>query len=80
MAHMKQSLASAWAKTWNQKNVPPASEEFDATSSGTEILEELPAAAAGFVRRHLSQLMLSLAARGVIALIWGVGQAIAEGN
>jgi hypothetical protein len=66
---MKQSLASASAGTWNQKNLPSDVEPFEQDPVRARgMVGRAPAAALALARRR--PVLFLVAAVGVLSLVW----------
>ena len=66
---MKQSIASAAAETWNQKNLPSDVERLEQSPEPTkDAIEHLSSAILGVARRRTG--VFILAAIGILGLVW----------
>ncbi len=66
---MKRPIAASSPSTWNKKNQPSDIEEVGGTSA-SELLQEIPSAAAGFVKRQPTILLVSVAVIAAAGLVW----------
>ncbi len=66
---MKRPIAASSPSTWNKKNQPSDIEEVGGTSA-SELMEELPSAAAGFLKRQPRVLLVSVAVIAAVGLVW----------
>ncbi len=66
---MKQSFAAAPAETWNQKNQPSDVQQLEQSPGPMEdVIEHLPSAAFGLVRRRPGVFILALI--GIAGMVW----------
>ncbi|HEV2393943.1 MAG TPA: hypothetical protein VG146_16445 [Verrucomicrobiae bacterium] len=63
---MKESIASAPAETWNQKNLHSDIEQFE--QSPRDAIKHLPSATMGLARRRPGVFILALI--GILGLVW----------